>query len=275
MQLVLSNWIRVSLGVLFVMSMCAPVPAQEPQIDALADQASSSLSHSKLKTVVVFDFVGPDETDALGQRLAADFRAALAKSAHEIQVEDRSLLLGLLKKNDLAPSGLYDAFVAQWIALQSGADAWISGTLSNGGGGLTIAVKAFVVKSSVQIFESEASTTLSDELRSLIGKSEGDEFASLPQSGKNGYSNPSCIHCPYAQFSAEATTRKFHGTVALEATVDEEGRVRDIKITKGLPLGLTEQAIKAVQQWQFKPATGPDGKLAAVRQKIQVTFSSY
>jgi TonB family protein len=275
MRLTVSSGVRVLLAAVLILLMCAPAPAQEPQIDALADQMAAALAQAKLKTVMVFDFVGPDEMDALGQKLAADFRAALAKSAHGIQVEDRSLLVGLLKKNDLAPSGLYDAFVAQWIALQSGADVWISGTLSNGSGGLTVTVKAFGVKSSDQIFKFETSAPLSDELKSLIGKSEEGEFASLPQSGKNGYSNPSCIHCPYAQFSAEATTRKFSGTVALEATVDENGQVKDIRVTKGLPLGLTQQAIKAVQEWRFKPATGPDGKPAAVRQKIQVTFHSY
>lgn len=79
-----------------------------------------------------------------------------------------------------------------------------------------------------------------------------------------------------AQFSAEAATRKFNGTVALEVTVDEEGRLKDIKVTKRFPLGLTQQAIKAVLEWRFKPATEPDGKPAAARPKqIYATFDSY
>jgi TonB family protein len=270
-----SNWICVALAAVFISSMCSSAAAQEPQIDALADQMAAALSHAKLKRVIVFDFLGPDETDALGQRLAGDFRAALMKSAHGIQVEERSLLLELLKRNDLASSSLDDASVAQWLALQSGADAWISGMLSTGSGDVTLTVKAFGVKSSAQIFKFETSIPLTDYLKSLIGKSEEAEFASLPKSGKNGYSVPGCISCPPVQFSAEATTRKFNGTVALEATVDENGKVKDIRVTKGLPFGLTEEAIKAVQEWRFKPATGPDGKPAAVRQKIQVTFHLY
>ena len=275
MRLTCFNGFRVLLAAVFMLSVCPSTPAQEPQIDALADQMAQALSRSQLNTVMVFDFVGPDEKDALGQKLAADFRAALAKSAHGIQVEEHSLLLELLKKNGLAPSNLYDASVAQWLTLQSGADAWISGTLSNESGGLTVTVKAFGVKSSEQISKLETSVPLSDDLMALIGNREEDEFAFLAKSGKNGYSNPICIRCTPAHFSAEATTRKFTGTVLLEATIDEEGKVKDIRITKGLPFGLTEQAIKAVQEWRFKPATGPDGKPASVRQKIQVTFHSY
>ena len=269
------NGFRGLLAALFMLSVCPSTPAQEPQIAALADQMAASLYNANLKTVMVFDFAGPDEVDAVGQKVAADFRAALIKSGRGIQVEEHSLLLELLKKNDLAASGLYDVSVAQWLALQSGADAWISGTLSNGSGGLTVTVKAFGVKSFEQLSKLETSVPLSDDLKALIGKREEDEFATLPKSGKNGYSNPICIRCTPAQFSAEATTRKFTGTVALEATVDEEGKVKDVRITKGLPFGLTEQAIRAVQEWRFKPATGPDGKPASVRQKIQVTFHSY
>jgi TonB family protein len=275
MQLALSKWIRVALAAMFTLSVCSSAPAQEPQIDALAGQMAASLSHANLKTVMAFDFVGPDEMDALGQKLAEDFRAALIKSAPELRVEDRSRMLELLKKNSLSLSNLHDDEVTKWLGRQSGTDAWISGALSSGTGVPKVTVMAFRAKNSDQISKFETDVPLSNDLRALIGKSEAGGFASLPESGKNGYSYPSCIHCPYAQFSAEATTRKFSGTVALEATVDEEGRVKDIKITQGLPLGLTLQAIKAVQEWQFKPATGPDGKPAAVRQKIQVTFNSY
>lgn len=275
MQSALSKWIRAAFGALFMLSVYAPVHAQERQIDALAERTAAALSHSQLNVVMVFDFAGPDQMDVVGQKLAADFRAALIKSGHGVQVEEHSLLRELLRKNDLAASGLHDASLAQWLALQSGADAWISGTLSNGSGGLTVTVKAFGVKSSDQILKFETSVPLGDDLRALIGKSEEDEFPSLPKSGKNGYSYPICIRCTPAQFSAEATARKFTGTVALEATVDAEGKVKDLRITKGLPFGLTEQAIRAVQEWQFKPATGPDGKPASVRQKIQVTFHSY
>jgi hypothetical protein len=41
------------------------------------------------------------------------------------------------------------------------------------------------------------------------------------------------------------------------------------------PGGLTAQAIEAVKKWRLSPATGPDGKPAAVRQIIEVTFKLF
>jgi TonB family protein len=45
-----------------------------------------------------------------------------------------------------------------------------------------------------------------------------------------------------------------------------------LRVEKGLDFGLTEQAIAAVRKWRFKPATGPDGKPAAVRIRVEVQF---
>jgi periplasmic protein TonB len=60
--------------------------------------------------------------------------------------------------------------------------------------------------------------------------------------------------------------------MTLSLVVTPEGRAKDIKVLKPLPYGLTESALEAVKKWKFKPATGPDGKPAAVRQKIWITF---
>jgi TonB family protein len=273
-----SNWICVSLGALFVLGMCASAGAQEPQIDALADQMAAALSQAKLKTVIVFDFLGPDEMDALGQKLAADFRAALAKSPNGPQVADRSQLLELLKKNELVPANVRDAGTEMWLAGQTGLDARISGALSNGVGGLKITVDAHCnVKSCDRFYEFETSIPLTDDLKALIGgrPNEYDEFASLPRSGQNGYSSVSCINCTYAQFSEEALQHKVQGTVILEITIDKDGHAKDIRVKVGLPYGLTQQAVEAVKEWKFKPATGPDGKPAAVRATFETTFHSY
>lgn len=43
--------------------------------------------------------------------------------------------------------------------------------------------------------------------------------------------------------------------VILRTAIRADGTVSDIEVLKGLPLGLTEQAIEAVQQRLFEPAT--------------------
>jgi TonB family protein len=278
MGLTLFSRVRVLLAAAFILAMCGPTPAQEPQIDALANQMAAALSHAKLKTVIVFDFDGPDEIDALGQKLAEDFRVALTNSGEGLQVQDRSRLLELLKKNNLVPANVRDAGTEQWLAGQTELDARISGELSKDIGGLKITVYAHCnVKSCDRFYEFDSLMPLTDDLKALIAETdrEKDEFSSLPRSGKNGYSLVSCIYCPNAQYTGEASIHGVNGAVALAITVDADGHAKDIRVKVGLPHGLTQQAVEAVKGWRFKPATRPDGMPAAVRMNIETTFHTY
>lgn len=63
--------------------------------------------------------------------------------------------------------------------------------------------------------------------------------------------------------------------VNLIAIITADGKASDIHVVKGLGMGLDEKAIEAVRTWRFKPALGPDGRPAPVRQLIEVTFHLY
>ena len=90
-----------------------------------------------------------------------------------------------------------------------------------------------------------------------------------------GHGYPACIYCPQAQYSDEAVKAKYQGTVTLVAIITAEGKATDIQVLKGLGLGLDEKAIEAVRTWRFRPAAGPNGRPAPVRQTIEVTFHLY
>ncbi|HWF39759.1 MAG TPA: energy transducer TonB [Candidatus Acidoferrales bacterium] len=96
-----------------------------------------------------------------------------------------------------------------------------------------------------------------------------------PNAGTGGYGSPACLYCPQPQFSDEAVKAKYQGTVLLVAIITADGRATDIRVAKGLGLGLDEKAVEAVRTWRFRPALGPDGKPASVRQSIEVTFHLY
>jgi protein TonB len=45
------------------------------------------------------------------------------------------------------------------------------------------------------------------------------------------------------------------GAVIIEAVIDEQGRVVNARILKGLPMGLDQEALATVRGWTFQPAT--------------------
>jgi protein TonB len=53
--------------------------------------------------------------------------------------------------------------------------------------------------------------------------------------------------------------------------ITAEGKAGAIHVLKAAPFDLTAQAIKAVQQWKFKPAQ-KDGKPISVRTPVETTF---
>ena len=73
------------------------------------------------------------------------------------------------------------------------------------------------------------------------------------------------------EFSEEARKAKLQGVVMLYGEVDINGRLRNIRVTRGLGLGLEEKAVEAVKQWRFRPGTR-DGKPVVSAAAIEVNF---
>ncbi len=72
----------------------------------------------------------------------------------------------------------------------------------------------------------------------------------------------------YSEKARKAGTR---GTVIVEAIIDEEGCVRNVRPLQELPNGLTETAKAAVRQWVFFPAT-LEGKPVKVYYVLTINF---
>lgn len=61
------------------------------------------------------------------------------------------------------------------------------------------------------------------------------------------------------------------GTVVLQVTVAESGEIRDIKVIRDVP-SLTQEAVRSVRKWKFKPAT-LGGKPVASSVPVAFTFT--
>jgi TonB family protein len=85
---------------------------------------------------------------------------------------------------------------------------------------------------------------------------------------------PKPIYNPDPKYVDKARREKINGVVLVAMTVTAEGRVRDVKVIKGLDPALDKQAIAAIRTWKFEPAT-KDGKPVAVHLKTEVDFRLY
>jgi TonB family protein len=84
-------------------------------------------------------------------------------------------------------------------------------------------------------------------------------------------SSPSVIYKVEPEYSKEALKKKLQGTVVLRIEVDTNGRARNVRVVQSLGMGLDEEAIKAVQKWQFKPGE-KDGHPVTVGATLQIQF---
>jgi len=82
---------------------------------------------------------------------------------------------------------------------------------------------------------------------------------------------PEKIHTVQPLYTNTARIARLQGQVIVQAIIDKQGDVTDVKVLKGLRLGLSEEAVKAVEQWKFKPAT-LRGKPVAVYFNLTVRF---
>jgi TonB family protein len=65
---------------------------------------------------------------------------------------------------------------------------------------------------------------------------------------------PAVIHQVQPRYTKTALQIGLEGSVILEAVIDEQGRVGEIQVLRGLSAGLDREAVAAVEQWKFKPA---------------------
>lgn len=82
---------------------------------------------------------------------------------------------------------------------------------------------------------------------------------------------PEKVTAPQPQYTEIARKARVQGVVIVQAIIDKEGNVTNVKVLKGLPMGLEEEAVKAIKRWKFKPAT-LNGKPVDVYYNLTVNF---
>jgi TonB family protein len=274
--------------------------ASEPGIHALAADAAAAISievkgSTTPRKVLVVDFAEMHgKPTELGQWLASEFSRGLNKEARGFFLISRGESLWSVAQ-DRVVSESFDAPDVTACYEEEGEGALVAeGITEDLSDRVDLRLKVWRISDRKQIFEDRIAIPLTETMRALharpVTKSHvppltdvevwvnpehdaGD--SEFPASGKNGYSYPSCVYCTQAGYSNAATKAKIQGTVSLSVVVGADGSANRISLVHGLPCGLNQKAIDSVRQWKFKPATGAEGKPAAVAQTAELMFHMY
>lgn len=76
-------------------------------------------------------------------------------------------------------------------------------------------------------------------------------------------------------YTPEAMSARIQGSVLLEAVVNADGTVGEVRVKRSLDskFGLDEQAVKALRKWRFAPGT-KDGVAVPVLVEVEMTFTT-
>lgn len=112
-----------------------------------------------------------------------------------------------------------------------------------------------------------------------VGAGSGRPFSREPSSTNANTSaasrvdtKPVRLSTPAARYTEAARANRVEGSVVLRVRVDEDGNVSGTSVVRGLPDGLTEQAIAAARASKFKPAM-KDGKPVPYWVVLEISFS--
>lgn len=84
-------------------------------------------------------------------------------------------------------------------------------------------------------------------------------------------SRPVLLSGPPPRYTKLALRARVEGSVIVQAVIDEQGRVADVRVLRGLPMGLDQEAVEAVQNWTFEPAK-LQGRPVKVYYSLTVNF---
>lgn len=83
---------------------------------------------------------------------------------------------------------------------------------------------------------------------------------------------PRPVNMPRPNYTEEAREHKVKGVVSLRLLIDNEGRVKRVRILRGLPYGLSQEARRSAYQIRFNPAM-KDGQPVEARIPVDIEFN--
>jgi TonB family protein len=85
---------------------------------------------------------------------------------------------------------------------------------------------------------------------------------------------PRLIKPVYARYLPEAMRKGVQGSVLLEAVIETDGTVGEVRITRSLDRasGMDEEAVESLKKWRFAPGTKDDVPVSVVVE-VEMSFT--
>jgi protein TonB len=107
-----------------------------------------------------------------------------------------------------------------------------------------------------------------------LGPGSGGNYGGGLRHVGGGVSSPEVIFKVEPEFSEEARKAKFMGVVTVNLIVDTHGLPQNVRVIRGVGMGLDEKALEAVRQYRFKPAM-ENGHPVPVQVNVEVNFQIF
>jgi hypothetical protein len=267
----------------------SPALSQQPQLDALAGKAAKSIENVSKKNkgvavAAVFIYQFGSGPTPLSSKLTEDLAAALSSHAQGFTVLSAGAIADTAGKEAVVDAVEKIPGADRCLAEDAGAGIVLIGTVQSAGKGFELSVSAFHVAKGKSFFNQTTDFPSSPDIERLqnepVSSSKGPARAinrpGVPEAGGNGYTMPRCLYCPSPRYTGRASSMRVNGKAVLDAIIGADGIAHSVTAIRGLPCGLTQQAINSVKDvWRFQPAIGPNSKPASVRMLIVVDFNIF
>jgi TonB family protein len=280
----MNHVLRIILLLLLVFSLPLNVHSQttaapstvNPAILDLAGHLSTSLHSAGKRRVVILDLRGPQkESHPLGTWLADQLSSALKTNALDLEVVDRTELKDRAEPDENSPGPGAPGQKLVQRGRSVGADAVVTGSFAKISQrlGITLLITN-LTRSGGLIPSIRGAVPITDEISGLSPESIPYFKDGVFRAGIGGITSPACIYCPQPEYSNQARSMGYEGTVLLDVLVTPNGRVEGPIVVKSPGLGLDKNAVRTVMDWRLKPAADLDNKPVAARVPIEVSFPS-
>jgi TonB family protein len=91
---------------------------------------------------------------------------------------------------------------------------------------------------------------------------------------RDGVTSPRLLEEVRARYSPDAMRAKIQGSVLLEAVVEPDGTVGEVRVTRSLDrqFGQDDEAVRSLKKWRFRPGTKA-GVAVPVLVEVEMSFT--